>query len=185
MWEDENGITQIILRGKWGEQEDALMPLQFEVGQHVALVNAQLAMHWSRLRKERSEVCGKGPIHQWAARHRSVGNSPVGSKTSKCWGHHWDTPISSPPIFDGKIQKHELLFSRIPAVPDLQLAWALLKTPVTSSDARLDQEIRQYCPLLWEGVAKQIPSDLSMVRSREMSGSGQRCSSTCSTAQGI
>ena len=37
LWEDTGGVVHTISQGEGGEQRDALMPLQFAVGQHTAL----------------------------------------------------------------------------------------------------------------------------------------------------
>ena len=38
LWEDELGVVHDIQQGEGGEQGDALMPMLFRLGQHLALV---------------------------------------------------------------------------------------------------------------------------------------------------
>ena len=45
LWEDEDGMDHEILQGEGAEQGDPLMPALFALGQHRALVVAQVGMH--------------------------------------------------------------------------------------------------------------------------------------------
>ena len=51
---------------------------------------------------------------------------PQPSKASKCWGHQWDTLISSEVFLSQKGLEHDHLLEMIPQVPDVQAAWLLL-----------------------------------------------------------
>ena len=47
LWDDELGAVHEVHQGEWGEQGDALKPMQFSLGQHPALVT--IAAHSCRV----------------------------------------------------------------------------------------------------------------------------------------